>query len=38
MKYRSVEMGKKVGNQRVNEYYRSKNKQSYNNYIKMIEN
>ena len=37
MKHKSVQIGKKIGNERVNEYYRHKNLESFHNYLKRID-
>ena len=37
MKHKSVEMSKKMGHYRVNEYYRLRNLQSYKDYVHKID-
>ena len=37
MKHNTVEFEKKVGNERINQFHRSKNKLSLNNYMKMMD-
>ena len=36
MRHQSIELGKKAGNERINQYYRNKNQVSLNNYMAMI--
>lgn len=36
MRHQSIELGKKVGNEKINQYYRNKNQLSLNNYMAMI--
>ena len=37
MRHQSIEIGKKIGNERVNQFYRTQNLKSLNNYTSMIE-